>query len=180
MPEDRIMPAQPDRSVASQPSASALSDHWYLLAYDISAQKGPAGYGGSLSWSWKRIFFVSLIGLVLGVSLGAFRLSRHLGAMQPVPDLPAQQQSAVTAPASHSSTTASATVMAASKLPASVTRPMASPVASIAPKEKLTVEEVGRLKARNRRLEALITVLRQRSQASDKKAAPEQTTVIGQ
>ncbi len=160
----------PNEPAAHSEGAAALGDDWYLLAYRTpSLAEAPEFnrrvFGPVLGQSWKKIAVACTLGVALGLSAALLQFSRS---------------------ASHPK------VVVASLPPAEPAIPVArprQPVLSETPRTtaiqsaeapKLTADEVARLKTRNKRLEALIAVLRQRAHTPDKKATPEQNNILGQ
>jgi len=150
------------QSQGSDTSLTAFSDERYLLAYGLPAKQDP----GFRLWDWKKILLASSLGVGLGLGGAAFQLTSISHAPKIVksqPEIRAKSLPAVALPAP-ASTEKSSSAMAKAPEPVPV----------------LSQEEATRLKARNRRLEALISVLRQRAHAPDRRPVQEQATYLGQ
>ena len=146
----------------SETSLTVFSDERYLMAYDLPEKQAR----GFRLWEWKKILAACALGVGLGLGGAAFRLMNVSPAHEIVksqPESKAQPLSAI-AP--------------------SAPRPAEKSLDAVAkgsePVPAFSREEAARLKARNRRLEALISVLRQRANAPDRKPAQEQAAYLGQ
>ncbi len=156
---------------------TVFSDDLYMLAYHKSGPIQKNTYIGDLpsrvfrgDWDWKRIATASLIGACLGLGLGAFQMPRSNSTPEVIPrkiTAPPPSRAAIT-----------------KALPAQVVAPAAVPQETAhlrKPAFELRPEEAARLRARNRRLEALISVLKQRRHTTpEKKSVQEPATYLGQ
>lgn len=153
-----------------------LPDESYLAVYDLGEEGRKrngllSSFLASYRWDPKKTMGALLIGMVAGIGVASFRMSdRDLkpeAAPQPVMVRQSQPLEAAI-PKPHV-----APVPAARLLQAMTQTPTATPVA-------VSKEEMARIKARNRRLEALIIVLRQRKLAPEKKTSQDSTSLLGQ
>ena len=142
---------------------------------------------------WKKFSIAMAVGLCAGFGVAAFRTPPFATPARPLrtvaAPLPAVETSQLqlsppqtervplSSPVRDSGSLASAQP---EKLlpPATAVRRAASSQASSTNQPKVDEQQLDKLKTRNRRLEALIQVLRQRAQ--EKKPAPEPSTNIGQ
>ncbi|MDQ2842221.1 MAG: hypothetical protein M3Y72_14505 [Acidobacteriota bacterium] len=162
----------PEKKEASELATSKFCDDWYMRAYNVS---GPGTRSGILfqQWRWKKIAVAGALGVCLGLGSAAWRIS---GGSSPM------QNSYKTAPLTSKSipiseNTGYAVRSVGPSRVATAAIPSREPAAISLPPEAKS-QEVERLKTRNRRLEALVKVLRQRP--AEKKSVQEQTTYLGQ
>ncbi len=150
------------QSQYSDTSLTTFSDERYLLAYGLPGKQDL----GFRLWDWKKILLASALGVGLGLGGAALQLTNVSQAQEIVrsqPEIRAKSLPGVSFSAQKSTE---------KSLGAMVKAPEPAP--------GLSQEEAMRLKARNRRLEALISVLRQRAHATDRKPVQEQATYLGQ
>lgn len=167
--------AVPYSSIATTP-ARILPDESYLAVYDLGEEGRKrngllSSFLASYRWDPKKIMAALLIGMVAGIGVASFRMSdRDLkpeAAPQPMVVRQSQPLEAAV-PKPHL-----APVPAARLLRAMPETPTTTPLAA-------SKEEMARIKERNRRLEALILVLRQRKLAPERKTSQDSTSLLGQ
>ena len=174
LPESRPLSSRSHAPLPDGTPGVVLNDEWYLRAYsasdpgDANLRQRTLHYLALRAWDWKRITFAATVGLCLGLGLAASTGAYRTPAVVQVQHSPAPIAKTV----AHRPLAIPSSGQDSSR-PA-ITAFTANPAAT-----HLNSEEMARLKARNRRLEALIAVLRQRS-TEEKRPAPEQTTYLGQ
>ena len=153
-----------------------MDDGWYLRAYSVPSLVEKNSMQRSISqlvfraWAWKKITFATCAGLCLGLGLAAFTGQYRTAALTQSLTQMNRPQASISTAVPAKSPQSSAQQRSLPSLPVTVaTRPVTA---------SLNAEETARLKARNRRLEALVAVLRQRTE--ERRPAPEQTTYLGQ
>lgn len=153
-----------------------LPDESYLAVYD--RREEGRRRNGTLSlllsayyWDPKKTVGALLFGMIAGFGIASVRMSDHGFKPDAIPPqvviVRAAQPLRQTVPESQISSD-----HAIRSRPAVVQSPQPAPVG--------TSGEVARIKARNRRLEAAILVLRQRKVAPEKKPNPDSTGILGQ
>ena len=154
-------------------TASGFADDWYLNAYKVSALENKTKLSAVLNglsfggWGWRKIALAGLLGVCAGLGIA----SLQIGDTAP---LQSQAVMAAQEPRSELNTP--------SVLHQAITPVSLLPAARIVTSRKRPVvqseEDIARLRIRNRRLEALVKVLRQRP--VEKRSVQEQTTFLGQ
>ncbi len=161
----------PEKKEVSEVTAARLSDDWYMRVYDIS---GPATRSGILlqQWRWKKILTAGVLGVCVGLA-AAWRTSGGSSSEQDWYKTTGLTSNSI--PVSENTHSAVPSVVASGV--ANLSTASRKAVATALPQEAKSKEVEG-LKARNRRLEALVKVLRQRP--AEKRTVQEQTTYLGQ
>ncbi len=148
-------------------SVSIFSDDRYLAAYDLPGSKQGRG---SCLWDWKKIAAASALGVCLGLGSAAVQMTDSSPAQEIVKAQPKTKSKPVS----------SVVFSANPSAPRLAEKHLASMMKPPEPASALSEKEAARLKARNRRLEALISLLRQRAHAPERKPAQDQIIYIGQ
>ncbi len=141
---------------------SSSGDERYLVAYDLTRVEKASRFG---IWNWKRILCACAVGVLLGLGVAAIEMTGGSPAREIIKGQTESQP--------ESSNQASFQTEVQEPKPS-------APIEAAEAGPELSRKEAARLRARNRRLEALVSVLRQRAHVPEKKSAQDQTSYIGQ
>ena len=163
--------SHPEKKAGGELATAKFCDDWYMKAYDLSGA-GTASGIWLRQWRWKKIAVAGALGVCLGLGAAAWRPA----------DISSVQEPSKTAPLHAKSSPLSEDIRSAVPF-AGPSSPATPPIASREPvatplTSEANGEEVERLKTRNRRLEALVKVLRQRP--VDKRTVQEPASYLGQ
>ena len=150
-------------------TAAGFTDDWYMNAYKVSSLENRSRSSQLLSsfsfggWSWRKVALAGILGVFAGLGIASRQIGPATPTAKPVTALQSAELDSVLVP--HPTPTIVHTT--APRVVAFRKGPVVQ-----------SDEDVARLKVRNRRLEALVRVLRQRP--VEKKSVQEQTTFLGQ
>ncbi len=155
-------------------SDRALKDDWYLKVYEIKGGRRTDRFGrlANLTPSPKHFGLALLVGSVFGFGIAAISIQRQITSSSSilgrVTSSDAPRTSGAVLPAD-SRVAASETAKVQRTRTAAPTSKVTSPNSAVPTVNGVSPSELERIKARNRRLEALIEILRQRQHTPEKK-----------